>query len=125
MHAAIYLSALIDNPSPAEGAVFVCMSSINVRDRLHAPYNAPHAFPGSCLTGTAAIVPVAVAQGLETREQLEAIANVLKQEYGRQKAYPALLSTSAQMVDLMLAAAKVNPYVPPVAEVSSTAYHFR
>jgi TRAP-type mannitol/chloroaromatic compound transport system permease large subunit len=123
VHAAIYVSALLDNPSVAEDALLVCMGSINVRDRLRAPFNARFAFPGCCLAGTPVIVPVSVAQGLEGQAQLDAVANVIKQEYARQKAHAALLSSSAQLIDILLAVAKTNPYVYQMpSQVSSIAH---
>jgi hypothetical protein len=97
--------------------MFSCLGSINTRGRLRAPFNEAHAYPGLCMSVSPITVPISVAQGLKGTVQLDAVAAVVKQEYIRQKAYPALLSAISQIADMMVAAMKTRPYAyfPPVS----------
>jgi hypothetical protein len=62
---------------------------------------------------TALPVRVADIRGVAADKQLPAVAALLKREYERQRAYPAVLGASAQQVDLILAGEAAQPCVPP------------
>jgi hypothetical protein len=111
-HAALTLVAAFDNPAqestPADAA-FVYYGLVDTRSRLAAPYNSRDAYPGYCLGMSVIQVPLGLCptctslSANETRDSLIKVANVVKGQYLRQKAYPSLLAIDGQQVEMMLA----------------------
>lgn len=119
-HAAIALVCFHDNPpssSTPEDATFVFYGLVDCRDRLNSEYSGKgsSAYTGYCLGMSAIQLPVSVisSSALEgEKAQLLKAAEVIKQEYARQKAYPALLAIEAQQVEMMLSGLRAGgPYV--------------
>jgi hypothetical protein len=111
-NAAAYLSVLHENPDAAtEHTFLVGNGAANARSRLRAPFNERNAYAGCCLGSTALPVRLADFQHLREDEHLVAVAHILKREYAKQKAYPALLGVTAQQIDLITEAEKTQPCV--------------
>jgi hypothetical protein len=109
VHSAVFLSTLQDNPDHKEDAMMVSLGIINTRSRLAAPYNERNCYPGHCISASAIAVPVAQVDLTSAETQLLTTAAMVKREYARQQAYPALLGAMAQFTDIMLGAFMANP----------------
>jgi hypothetical protein len=110
VNAATYLTVLHDNPSAATDEMFlVGRGTINTRDRLRDPYNKRHGYTGCCINATALPVRVADVRNVDEDARLYVIADILKHEYARQKAYPALLGVAMGQASMIIAAEKAQP----------------
>ncbi|KAF8515738.1 hypothetical protein JB92DRAFT_3142760 [Gautieria morchelliformis] len=120
-HAALTLVAAFDNPAqestPADAA-FVYYGLVDTRSRLVAPYNSRDAYPGYCLGMSVIQVPLRLCPSSsiskdETRGYLVKVANIVKDQYLKQKAYPSLLAIDGQQVEMMLAGPRSGAPPPP------------
>ncbi|EIM79595.1 uncharacterized protein STEHIDRAFT_143167 [Stereum hirsutum FP-91666 SS1] len=120
-HAAVAIVCAHDNPpssSTPEDATFVFYGLVDSRDRLNSEYSGKgsSAYTGYCLGMSAIQLPVSVVSSSASegeKAQLLKAAEVIKQEYARQKAYPALLAIEAQQVEMMLSGLRAGGPPPP------------
>ena len=78
---------------------------VDGRDYLRAPYSGRHQYPGYCLGVSPISVPLSlVVQNarLGEREQVLALAEVLKGEYQKQRGYRDLVAIAPQQVEMLL-----------------------
>ena len=89
---------------------------VDGRPRLREPYNVPGAYTAHCLTMSPILFPVTIVDDgrfdVEFSQRLglpfgkstyRKALTLAKAQYEKQKAYPALLAMTAQMVDVMVA----------------------
>jgi hypothetical protein len=86
--------------------MLVSFGSMDTRRRLAAPYNERSRYPGHCLSSSVIDVPLTQVDASSAATQLISTAKVIKQEYARQRAYPALLAVIAEMGDMLVAGMK-------------------
>jgi hypothetical protein len=111
VQAAVYLSALYNNPEVKDGSLFASFAVTNARARLAAPYNSRHGYPGYCLQVSPIAIPLSQVQGTDQETQLLSVARAVQVEYARQHAREALLPIFTHAGDLLVASLKSEPYV--------------
>lgn len=107
-----------DNPPSSTTPVdmsFSIYGLVDCRERLNERYSGPSGYPGYCLGFSPIAVPVRdvmASSPLGPREQLINASALVKDEYMKQKSYPCLLATEAELTERMLAPMKSGaPYV--------------
>ncbi|EPQ50001.1 hypothetical protein GLOTRDRAFT_141642 [Gloeophyllum trabeum ATCC 11539] len=117
--AALCLICVDDNPptdsTPADAA-FVFNGLVDGRNRLLGKYSSRDGYPGYALAMSPVIVRVSVvtsSASLGTKGQLLRVAEVVKQEYKKQRDFPALLAIASQESELMFAGLKAGTAPPP------------
>jgi len=118
--AALNLVVAIDNPPTSEtpaNAAFVYTGVVNNRsDRLRKPYSERDGYPGYCLGTSALCFSVDMLRDKTNyydKMLLLGMAELVKQEYTKQKDYPALLATQGQVLELILSPLFAGAPPPP------------
>ena len=109
-HASVTLLTLRDNPPPiGSDSIIAYYAMLNGRQRLIPPYDTRDGFVGICAAISIVKVPVNVIDGPDgnnDKAMVIKIANILKENYQRQKADPALLAVVPQEMEYMFAPLK-------------------
>ena len=104
--AAILMLTVQDNPPTADtphDAVITNYLIVNCRDRLRAPYNAQHAYPGYCLGFSPLTAPLSFVSQNDCKDGADIIvlvANFLRERYSTLRQMPSLLAVTAQHLEL-------------------------
>ncbi|KAF8970535.1 hypothetical protein BDZ97DRAFT_1694250 [Flammula alnicola] len=114
---ALSLLPLYDNPpAPNSDGLIFLFGLVDARQRLDKHHGEAQGYPGYCLGVSALHIPVSIFQEHPADDQKGLIiefAKVVKKEYLKQAAYPALLAIQPQEGDLMLQSPPAPPFVGP------------
>jgi len=118
VHAALMMVCAFDNPPSAStpsDAAFVSYGLVDCRSHLSPAYSGKNGYPGYCLGMSPIVVPLSVlafGDGSE-KTQLLRLAEAVKSEYVKQKAYSSLLAVVGEQTDLLVAGARAGGPPPP------------
>ncbi|OCB90291.1 hypothetical protein A7U60_g2465 [Sanghuangporus baumii] len=119
-HGCLSLLTVLDNPpEPGSSNVVIYYGLVDSRQRLAREYRGALDYPGYCLGMSPIQVPVNIIDKYagDINKNLKSVvlefAQVVKREYLRQQAFPALLGIENQQVEMMLSVPPPPPSCGP------------